>query len=183
MNQLQKALLINAIFSGLSGIVLIVAHNYLAQLFAVENKSIFWIIGGLLIVFAVSITYEIQQQRRAGVLTIKEEAWQVISDVANYHKVAPNIDGVEVVSGEGKGMIRRCSHGEDHWTETCSLWVPEQVYSFEVDTHAHNYPYPFKSLRGQWEVESSGQSASKITMLFEFQYKRKFQKLAAASFS
>lgn len=95
--------------------------------------------------------------------------------MANYHKVAPNIDGVEVVSGEGKGMIRRCSHGEDHWTETCSLWVPEQVYSFEVDTHAHNYPYPFKSLRGQWEVESSGQSASKITMLFEFQYKRKFQ--------
>ncbi|MEM6846196.1 MAG: hypothetical protein AAF632_28550 [Bacteroidota bacterium] len=74
MNQLQKALLINAIFSGLSGIVLIAAHNYLAQLFAVENKSIFWIIGALLIVFAVSIIYEIQQQRQAGVLTIKEEA-------------------------------------------------------------------------------------------------------------
>ena len=37
----------------------------------------------------------------------KENTWNVVSDVCNYHKVAPNIDNVEILSGEGKGMVRR----------------------------------------------------------------------------
>ena len=52
----------------------------------------------------------------------KRKAWKVISDVENYHQVASNIDDVKIISGEGEGMVRQCSHGKDSWQETCTLW-------------------------------------------------------------
>lgn len=105
----------------------------------------------------------------------KQDVWKVISDVSNYHKVAPNIDDVKIISGEGNGMIRSCSHGKDSWTETCTMWNEEKSYSFEVNTAAPDYPYPFKFLKGTWEVEEIDSSNTNLVMLFEFEYKRKFQ--------
>jgi len=105
----------------------------------------------------------------------KEHVWKVVSDVSNYQKVAPNIDEVKVISGQGEGMVRSCSHGKDNWTETCSLWEEEKEYAFEVNTAAPDYPYPFKSLKGSWIVEEIDSSQTKVIMLFEFEYKWKFQ--------
>ena len=105
----------------------------------------------------------------------KEIVWSVISDVANYHVVAPNIDDVKVISGTGKGMVRSCRHGKDSWTETCSLWQEEKEYAFEVNTYAPNYPYPFSYLKGSWQVEEVDSKQTKIIMVFEFEYKMKFQ--------
>lgn len=106
----------------------------------------------------------------------KQEVWKVISDVANYDKFAPNIDNVNIVSGKGQGMVRSCSHGEDSWTETCSMWIEEQSYSFIVDTSAPNYPYPFiKYLQGTWEVQEIDTNTTKIIMYFDLQYKHKYQ--------
>lgn len=105
----------------------------------------------------------------------KQDVWKVISDVANYHKVAPNIDDVKIISGNANGMIRSCSHGKDSWTETCTMWNEEQSYSFEVNTSALNYPYPFKYLKGTWEVQEISTNYTIIVMLFDFQYERKFQ--------
>jgi len=246
MNQLRKALTSNAVFSGLSGVLLIAANQYFAQLFEINNNSVFWITGVVLIFFSGTIIYEIKRQNPLGVLSIiiqdilwvvgsivllifqpfeisktgngviavvalivlfmgigqakvlaqidsiskkgikqmsfertvkatKEEVWKIISDVANYHEVAPNIDSIKIISGEGKGMVRSCNHGKHSWTETCSLWIEEKVYSFEVNTSAPDYPYPFKSLKGTWEIEKMDSTTSKIVMFFEFQYKRKFQ--------
>jgi len=108
----------------------------------------------------------------------KSKVWNVISDVGNYHKVAPNIDKVEVISGKKEaGMVRSCTHGKDSWTETCSLWEEEKEYSFEVNTSAPDYPYPFKTLRGNWQVEQVGKRETEITMNFEFEYKKPFQNL------
>ncbi|MBA3986895.1 MAG: SRPBCC family protein [Flavobacteriales bacterium] len=105
----------------------------------------------------------------------KQSVWKVISDVANYDKVAPNIDAVKIISGEGRGMVRSCSHGKDSWSETCSMWIEEKAYSFEVNTSAPDYPYPFRFLKGTWEVQEIDSSTTKIIMLFDFQYKRKYQ--------
>lgn len=107
----------------------------------------------------------------------KSKVWEIISDVGNYHKVAPNIDGSEIISGEKFGMVRTCSHGKDSWNETCSLWDEGKEYSFEVDTSPADYPYPFKTLRGNWQVNEVGQGETEITMNFEFKYKRSFQNL------
>lgn len=109
----------------------------------------------------------------------KKKVWKAIADVANYHEVASNIDDVKIISGEGKGMVRSCSHGKDSWTETCSMWVEEQSYSFEVNTSAPNYPYPFKFLKGTWEVQKIDSNTTKIIMHFDFMYKRKIQNILA----
>jgi ribosome-associated toxin RatA of RatAB toxin-antitoxin module len=82
----------------------------------------------------------------------KRKVWKVISDIKNYHKVASNIDNVKIITGEGEGLVRQCSHGKDSWKETCTLWEEEKQYSFVVDTSAPDYPYPFKSLKGSWQV-------------------------------
>ena len=105
----------------------------------------------------------------------KQSVWKAIADVSNYDKVAPNIDAVKIISGEGRGMVRSCSHGKDSWTETCSMWIEEKAYSFEVNTSAPDYPYPFKFLKGTWEVQEIDSATTKVTMLFDFQYKRKYQ--------
>lgn len=246
MNRLQKSLRLNAIFSGISGIILIALNNQLANLFETPNKTVFIIIGIALLFFASTIIYEIKKQRPLAILWIivqdflwvagsiilvainpfeitkagsaviaiiafvvlfmginqskalakidstnnkkskhfkferiikasKQSVWKVISDVANYDKVAPNIDNVKIISGEGNGMVRSCSHGKDSWTETCSMWVEEKSYSFEVNTSAPDYPYPFKFLKGTWEVQEIDNSTTRIVMLFDFQYKRNFQ--------
>ena len=105
----------------------------------------------------------------------KQSVWKAISDVANYDKVAPNIDAVKIISGEGRGMVRSCSHGKDSWSETCSMWIEEKAYSFEVNTMAPDYPYPFNFLKGTWEVQEMDSTNTKVTMLFDFRYKRKYQ--------
>lgn len=246
MNQLQKTLLVNAIFSGLSGILLVVFNKTIATIFDTTNTTIFWTIGIALIYFAATIIYEIKRQKPLGVFFIiiqdfiwvvgsviiiifqpfeisksgdgiiasvalivlfmgigqanglaqtdnnpngkikqlsferalkasKENVWSVMSDVANYHKVAPNIDDVKILSGNGEGMVRSCSHGNDSWTETCTLWEENEEYSFEVNTTAPDYPYPFKYLKGNWKIEEIDNSQTKVIMTFEFEYKKKFQ--------
>ncbi len=55
------------------------------------------------------------------------------------------------------------------------MWVEEKSYSFEVDTSAADYPYPFKCLKGTWEVQGLDSGTTKIKMFFDFQYKRNYQ--------
>ena len=74
MNKLQKALKNNALFSSISGIIMILLNNQLANLFGITNNSIFWIVGLILIYFAITIWYEIQKQRRLAIL------WIIIQD-------------------------------------------------------------------------------------------------------
>lgn len=246
MKSIQKALLANALFSGLSGLVLIVFKDKIAHVFATSNTTVFWIVGTALIFFTATILFELKRQNPLGVLLIifqdllwvlasiillifrpfaisamgytliaivalivlgmalfqikalaridernedgtkqlrfqrtvkatKAQVWKVISDVENYHKVAPNIDHVTLVSGKGEGLVRSCSHGEDSWTETCTLWEEEKQYAFLVNTNAPDYPYPLKYLKGTWKVEAVSPSTTQIVMWFDFRYKQKYQ--------
>jgi len=74
MNKLQSALKINALFSGVSGIVLIILNHQIAKIFGTENNSIFWIIGLALVFFTITIIVEIVKQRSLAVL------WIIIQD-------------------------------------------------------------------------------------------------------
>lgn len=105
----------------------------------------------------------------------KAQVWDMISDLGNYHQVAPNIDGVKILSGgSGEGTVRQCSHGKDSWQETCTLWQPQKRYVFEVDTNAPNYPFPFSYLKGTWELSIISDNETEVTMKFEAVYKRGF---------
>ncbi len=247
LNDLQKSLLINAGFSGISAFVLIAFNKEMAELFGITNSNTFRFIGVLLIFFAVTILYMLFKQRPIGVLwfiiqdyilvlgglfmivlnpfeisipgniiigfvaiivllmgikqskalakvdtidhknlkrlrferlvnTNKLSAWKVITDFANFDKYAPNIDHVKIIFGEGLGMVRTCSNGTESWGEICTMWEEENAYSFEIDTSATFYPYPFKFLKSTWELDELVKNdLTKIIMFFDFKYKHKYQ--------
>lgn len=81
MNNLQKALATNALFSSLSGLTLLVFHTAIAELFEVPNSSVFWIIGCLLLFFSLTIVLEIYKQRKWAVIwiIIQDYLWVVAS--------------------------------------------------------------------------------------------------------
>lgn len=245
MNRIQKALTSNALFSGISGLMILLLSGELNKLFETSSQVAYMIVGPGLILFALLILNTVRTQNPVSTLLIiimdlmwvmasiyilildpfsisawghyaiiaigaivllmafnqikalslldninhqvksitfnkevnssRPKAWKVISDIANYHKVASNIDGVQILSGEGKGMIRQCSHGKDHWTETCTSWIEEHEYSFLVDTYAADYPFPFSYLKGTWALHSISPEKTRIEMTFEFQFRKKFQ--------
>jgi len=74
MNKLQKALIINAVFSGISGLGLILFHKSIANLFNIDQSNILWMIGIGLVFFALTILYEVKKQRRLAIL------WIIIQD-------------------------------------------------------------------------------------------------------
>jgi hypothetical protein len=80
--------------------------------------------------------------------------WDVMTDHPRYADVASNISKVEVISGDGLGMKRRCYGPKgENWEETCDLFEPGHSYGFRVHTEAENYPYPFEDLNARWRVE------------------------------
>lgn len=75
---------------------------------------------------------------------------------------------VEVVSGEGKGMVRRCvARGGKDWTETCTLWDPGRRHAVEVDPAA--YPFPLATVGCLSYVEPQGDGQHRIGALFQLQ--------------
>ena len=63
MDSLQKALLANAIFSSISGVFGLLFHSWLAGLFHLNSGRTFWIIGIVLLFFAMSIVLEFYKKR------------------------------------------------------------------------------------------------------------------------
>lgn len=100
-----------------------------------------------------------------------EVVWPVVSDVAGYAEVAPNLSRVEIVKGARESLERRCFDLKGRgWNERCELWDEGRAYAMEVDTAAPDYPYPFRALRGTWRVVPQG-AGSRIEMQFDFQLK------------
>jgi len=74
MDKLKKALKNNALFSSISGITMILLNSQMADLFGTNNNTVFWVVGLILIYFAITIFYEIKKQRKCAVL------WIIIQD-------------------------------------------------------------------------------------------------------
>lgn len=86
-----------------------------------------------------------------------EAVWNVMTDHPGYADVASNITKVEVLSGEGIGMQRRCFGPKgENWTETCDHFEPGRSYGFKIHTEAPDYPYPISDLEGRWSVAPTG---------------------------
>jgi len=86
-----------------------------------------------------------------------ETVWDIMTDHPGYADVASNISKVEVLSGEGIGMQRRCFGPKgENWTETCDHFEPGRAFGFKIHTEAPDYPYPISDLRGRWSVAPKG---------------------------
>ena len=80
--------------------------------------------------------------------------WNVMTDHPGYADVASNITRVEVISGDGLGMQRRCYGPKaENWRETCTHFDDGHSFGFRVHTEAPDYPYPIAELNGLWAVE------------------------------
>ncbi|WP_299185307.1 hypothetical protein [uncultured Aquimarina sp.] len=81
MNKLQNALRINALFSSTSGIILIILNQQIAKLFGTDNNTVFWIVGVVLMYFALTIWFEIKKQRKSAIIWIitQDYAWVLAS--------------------------------------------------------------------------------------------------------
>lgn len=96
-----------------------------------------------------------------------DKVWAVMTDHPGYADVASNISKVEVLSGQGVGMERRCYGPKgENWRETCDLFEEGKIFGFKVHTEADDYPYPISDLQGRWSVKSSG-SGSEFTIDIE----------------
>ena len=124
-------------------------------------------IGALKIVMPKSRA-EVQFRDRKLIATVKREVdapvakvWSVMTDHPGYADVANNLSKVEVLSGEGLGMVRQCygPKGES-WRETCDLYEEGKLFGFNVHTEADGYPYPMSDLRGRWSVDKKGSGAA-----------------------
>ncbi|HEV2809610.1 MAG TPA: SRPBCC family protein [Acidimicrobiales bacterium] len=95
-------------------------------------------------------------------------AWEIITDHDLYGRLAPSLSSVEVTSGDGPGLTRRCVNTKGQaWSETCTLWDEGRAYAVDVDTSA--YPYPLAVMRGRWSVEPAGAGRTRFGMDFVFQ--------------
>lgn len=89
-----------------------------------------------------------------------DKAWAVMTDHPRYADVASNISKVEILSGNGIGMERRCyDHKGENWRETCDLYEEGKKFGFKVHTEAADYPYPISYLQGRWSVQTKGTGA------------------------
>jgi len=100
-----------------------------------------------------------------------ESVWNVVSDVGNYARYAPNLNTSRIVSGEGKGLVRQCTSKEGQWTEVCTDWQDQKSYRFQVQTQAKDYPFPFKTLNAKWRVYENSYAQAVIRMDFEVEFK------------
>lgn len=67
-----------------------------------------------------------------------DEVFALVSDLEVYAEVAPNLSAIEVLDGEGRGMVRRCTNPEgESWTETYTDWVPGRRYVTVVDVSTY----------------------------------------------
>ncbi|MCY6381157.1 SRPBCC family protein [Hoeflea prorocentri] len=117
-----------------------------------------------------------------------DRVWSVMSDQEAYADVADNISRVEVLSGAGADLRRRCYDKKGRgWNETCTMWEQGKGFAFRVHTEAEDYPYPFAELSGVWTL-SPVTGGTEIRMVFDVTAKPGFLnglmlKMAAGPFS
>jgi len=117
-----------------------------------------------------------------------ERVWHVMSDHERYADVADNLSKVEIVSGDGVGMVRKCfDTAGKSWSETCTLWEEGRAFAFRVHTEAEDYPYPIAGLSGEWSL-SQRNEGTQLHLTFRVEAKpglanRLLFKAMAAPFS
>ncbi|MEP3276304.1 MAG: SRPBCC family protein [Stappiaceae bacterium] len=96
------------------------------------------------------------------------KVWDIMNDHPAYADVASNISKVDVISGQGLGMVRRCFGPKgENWQETCNLFEDGRAFGFRVHTEAPDYPYPISGIVARWSVEPRANGTSEFTIDIE----------------
>lgn len=98
--------------------------------------------------------------------------WDVMTDPDIYADVAPNLTHVEVISGDGAGMVRRCTDTDGNvWTETCTHWTDQESFGVEVDVATSDFHRRlFTHFAGEWHLTERDDHVL-ATISFDYQMK------------
>ena len=101
-----------------------------------------------------------------------EVVWAVVTDPEVYEAVAPNLTSVEIVSGEGVGMVRRRVDTDgSEWTERVTRWDEPREFAVAVDVADSEFHRRlFHRFEGQWTV-TERDGAAVIEMRFDYDTK------------
>ena len=99
-----------------------------------------------------------------------ERLFELVADNDTYARLAPNLSGIQILSGKGVGMVRECRDSEGAcWRETYTEWQPGVRFATEVDVAS--YPSDLKemivSLSASWTV--TPHSARQATVRMEIE--------------
>ena len=84
--------------------------------------------------------------------------WNVIRDIGNIQRYLPSLRSSEIVGGwaPGIGAVRQCiDHKGAKWFELCDTWDEGSAFSVVFNTAADDFPFPFSSMRGGWQVDGT----------------------------
>ena len=113
-------------------------------------------------------TIEIEQHIKAHA----EVVWKVVSDLDNWHVVAPSITKVEMLGEDRPGLSRRVHDDQGrNWIEKLTNWNEQQGYTFEVDTTGSEFVFPVEKMR---RVLSMTDQQGTITIKIRFEYVSRF---------
>lgn len=95
--------------------------------------------------------------------------WAVVTDPDVYAEVAPNLASVEILEGEGAGMVRECVDTRGNaWTESCTAWEAGRGFAVEVDVETSDFHQPwFSRFEGRWELTEPDAEVV-VTIQFDF---------------
>jgi hypothetical protein len=100
--------------------------------------------------------------------------WAAVSDHELFGRLALNLDRVEVVSGVGTDLVRRCvAKGGRHWYETCTIADEGHRRAVEVDTST--YPYPLDQIGALSYVtddEEAGSTGRRVGIVFQLRARK-----------
>lgn len=96
--------------------------------------------------------------------------WDVVTDHELYADAAPNLATVEVLEGEGTGLVRRCVDTDGNaWTETCTRWTEGESFAVAVDVATSDFHRRlFARFEGEWALED-GPDGVTVTVRFAYE--------------
>ena len=92
--------------------------------------------------------------------------WRVIADMSGLALMAPHVNKVEILEGEGLGLRRRVhdQHGRT-WVEVCTDWRDGERYTMRVETG--DFVLPFSRMSYECGLEPQGEH---VTIGIRFEY-------------
>jgi hypothetical protein len=109
--------------------------------------------------------------------TPADELWKVVAKLEDIVRYAPNLrySRVRRDRPSGAGAVRECGDLAGRcWAERCTRWDPE-LRSLEVEflTEEPSFPFPFRTMRGGWDVAEHG-AGSQVRVWWEMSPRKRW---------
>jgi ribosome-associated toxin RatA of RatAB toxin-antitoxin module len=93
-----------------------------------------------------------------------DDIWPLIADIASIGRYAPSLTQVLLRDNATPGVnaVRQCSNSAGQtWAERCERFdVESRAIDMQFLTNEAGFPYPFRTMRGGWQVLPNGQRAT-----------------------